>query len=65
MGETQVSGETAANFKVIKLDDLCDAFQGELVAADSMAGTFSWKDKTGAIKQENLGAPAIRIVPKR
>jgi len=65
LGETQVSGADAERFKIIRLDDYSDAIEGQLVAADTVAGIVSYKDKTGASCQKNFGAHAIKLVPKR
>jgi len=65
VGETQVSGVEAARFKVIRLDDYADAIEGELVAADTVAGIVSYKDKTGTACSKTFGPHAIKIVPKR
>ncbi len=59
---TSVSGSEAADYKIMRLSDYADAFAGTLVCADSMAGTFTWKDKTGNDKSENLGPHSIKIM---
>ena len=65
VGETEVHGTEARRFTVVRLDTLSSAFEGELVIADSVAGTFTYTDKIGGVHNENLGAGAIKIVPKR
>ena len=65
MGETQVSGADAERFKIIRLDDYSDAIEGQLVAADTVAGVVSYKDKTGTACSKTFGPHAIKIVPKR
>lgn len=65
MGETSVSGDEASHFKVIRLDSYADAIEGDLISADSLAGTVSYKDRTGTIQSRNFGPHTIRIVPKK
>lgn len=63
--ETSVSGDRAAAFKVVRLDSLADAIDGDLISADSLAGTVSFKDRSGTVQNKNFGPHAIRIVPRR
>ena len=63
--ETSVSGENAKRFTVVKLDDYTDACPGTLISANSVDGTFSYKDAAGQTVEKALGPHSIRIVPKR
>lgn len=61
---TVVSGEDAKLYKVIRLSDYADAFDGELISADSNSGAFTWKDRADVEKTATLGPHMIRIIPK-
>ena len=65
--ETSVSGDRAKAYKVIKNDDYTDVLgpRDELQSANSVDGTFSYKDAAGQTVEKTLGPHSIRIVPKR
>lgn len=64
--ETSVSGPDMARFKVVRLDTCDDiAIEGELISADCVGGTVSYKDASGATKTATFPPHTIAIVPKK
>ena len=59
-----VSGEEAATFDAIRLDDFSTANKGPLLSADTDTGVVVYKDVTGTEKQLTLGDHAIRLVKR-
>ena len=59
-----VSGEDAARFNAVRLDNFENANRGELVEADDLTGLVRYKDVTGEVKTVTLGDHAIRIMRK-
>lgn len=59
-----VSGEEAARFNAVRLDSFACVNEGELVEADDLTGLVKWKDKAAVVREQTLGAHAIRIVPR-
>lgn len=59
-----VSGEQAAKYVAVRLDDFTNANKGPLVSADTETGSVVYKDVTGEEKRVELGPHAIRLLPK-
>jgi len=59
-----ISGDAAAGFDAIRLDNFERANRGVLVSADDITGVVVYKDVTGEAKSITLGEHAIRILPK-
>lgn len=57
-----VSGDTAKEHHVVRLDTFADAHAGELVSADEATGIIVFKDKAGESKTLTFGAHAIKIM---
>ena len=58
----QIAGEDAAEWNVIRLDNLSTVNQGMLLEANLDSGRVSWRDKTGEAKTVELPAHMLRLV---
>jgi hypothetical protein len=59
----QVSGEAAAAFNAVRLDDFSNANKGKLISADEVTGVVVYQDTPELQKTLTLGDHAIRILP--
>lgn len=59
-----VSGEEAARFNAVRLDNFENANRGELVEADDVTGKVVYRDTPESTKTVTLGERAIRILPR-
>lgn len=57
-----VTGENAALYNAVRLDNFENANRGPLVSADDMTGEVVYKDTPDSQKTLSLGAHAIRII---
>ncbi len=60
-----VSGEDAAGFNAVRLDDFSNANKGPLVSADDVTGIVVYRDTPESTKTLTLGDHAIRILPAK
>ena len=59
-----VSGDEAARFNAVRLDDFRCVNDGVLIEADELSGLVRWKDAAGEQKVTTLGERQIKLVPR-